>query len=110
MDQGERAFRLDDSIYGSGFGPDLSRYLFSVKTFDVFERLFNAPEGRISAMQCESDHGARALELMTEALATLDESALPANIGAHLDMAIGRLRQHIGAAETQPEGRVYAVG
>lgn len=61
-------------------------------------------------MQCKSDHGARALELMTEALAALDESTLPADVGAHLDMAIVRLRQYVQVPEARPGGQAYAVG
>lgn len=61
-------------------------------------------------MQCDLDHGTRALELMMEALVTLDESALPADIGAHLDLAIVRLRQYVDAPEIRPSGRAFAVG
>lgn len=35
-----------------------------------------------------------ALNLMKEALAFLDESSAPADIGGYLDMAIVRLEQH----------------
>lgn len=61
-------------------------------------------------MNNDLDAGRRALHLMTEALAALDESALPADIGAHLDMAIVRLGKHVDSAKAGPEGRTYAVG
>jgi hypothetical protein len=35
-----------------------------------------------------------ALRLLTEALALLDEADAPADIGAHLDLAIYRLEEH----------------
>jgi hypothetical protein len=61
-------------------------------------------------MQSESNAGMRALELMTEALLTLDESALPSDVGAHLDLAIDRLRRHLGIAGNGSEGLSEAVG
>lgn len=39
-----------------------------------------------------------ALALMHRALAMLDETKAPAEIGAHLDLAIVRLAEHIDAA------------
>ncbi|MEA1070920.1 hypothetical protein [Sphingomonas sp. LY160] len=36
-----------------------------------------------------------AMRLMTEALIILDENDMPADIGAHLDLAINRLRDHM---------------
>jgi len=39
-----------------------------------------------------------ALALMQRALAMLDESHAPAQIGAHLDLAIIRLQEHISNA------------
>ena len=36
-----------------------------------------------------------ALELMEQALHQLDEGGAPADIGAHLDLAIVRLREHL---------------
>ena len=37
----------------------------------------------------------RALALMRESLALLDSSDAPPHIGAHLDLAIERLREHL---------------
>ena len=37
-----------------------------------------------------------ALDLMVEALTILDEREAPADIGAHLDLAIERLREFVG--------------
>jgi hypothetical protein len=45
----------------------------------------------------------RALALMTEALKLLDEAGAPAQLGAHLDLAIVRLADAVPAAS--PEGR-----
>lgn len=39
---------------------------------------------------------AAALNLMVDALAILDEREVPSDIGAHLDLAIERLRQFVG--------------
>lgn len=39
-----------------------------------------------------------ALALMQRALAMLDESEAPAQIGAHLDLAIIRLQEHLAGA------------
>ena len=61
-------------------------------------------------MQSESEAGMRALELMTEALLTLDESTLPSDIGAHLDLAIDRLRRHLGLGGNASEGLSCAAG
>jgi hypothetical protein len=52
----------------------------------------------------------RALELMIEALFTLDESTLPSDVGAHLDLAIDRLRRHLGLASDGSEGLSCATG
>jgi hypothetical protein len=38
------------------------------------------------------EDGAEALKLMEDALELLDRCSLPADIGAHLDLAINRLR------------------
>lgn len=44
-----------------------------------------------------SGHGAaEALDLMARALALLDASEVPADAGAHLDLAMHRLREWIG--------------
>ena len=59
-------------------------------------------------MNSEKSAGAFALKLMTEALRTLDESPLPADIGAHLDLAIVRLREHLEVAQRDPEGLACA--
>ncbi len=61
-------------------------------------------------MQTESEAGMRALELMTEALLTLDESALPSDVGAHLDLAIDRLRRHLGLAGNGSDDLSCAAG
>jgi hypothetical protein len=37
----------------------------------------------------------RALELMEQALEILDNSAVPGDVGAHLDLSIARLREHL---------------
>ena len=39
----------------------------------------------------------RALKLMGEALAILDRTGMPMDIGAHLDLAMDRLRRHLEA-------------
>jgi len=44
-----------------------------------------------------------ALALMQRALAMLDESQAPAQIGAHLDLAIIRLQEHISNAAAVAE-------
>jgi hypothetical protein len=41
---------------------------------------------------------ARAIELVSEALAGLDETDAPADIGAHLDLALHRMRRVNGDA------------
>lgn len=41
---------------------------------------------------------ARAIELVSEALANLDEAGAPADIGAHLDLALHRMRRVSGHA------------
>jgi len=40
--------------------------------------------------------GGDALQLMTAALRILDEHGYPADIGAHLDLAVHRLREELG--------------
>lgn len=42
-----------------------------------------------------------ALALMQRALAMLDESQAPAEIGAHLDLAIVRLQEHVGTVSSE---------
>lgn len=42
-----------------------------------------------------------ALSLMQEALAVLDETDCPADVGAHLDLAVSGLSRYLGAP---PEG------
>ena len=42
-----------------------------------------------------------ALALMQRALAMLDEAKAPAEVGAHLDLAIIRLAEHIESAAAQ---------
>lgn len=44
----------------------------------------------------EGDAGARVLDTMEAALEMLDVGGYPADIGAHLDLAICRLREHLG--------------
>lgn len=44
----------------------------------------------------EADPLGRALRLMMEALALVDSSGAPADIGAHLDLAIHRIRETTG--------------
>lgn len=44
-----------------------------------------------------------ALALMQRALAMLDESQAPAHIGAHLDLAIIRLEEHLSDASAAAE-------
>jgi len=43
-----------------------------------------------------------ALDLMRSALAILDETESPADVGAHLDLAICRLLAALGASEHGP--------
>jgi hypothetical protein len=38
----------------------------------------------------------RALELMEQALGILDNGDVPADVGAHLDLSMVRLREHLG--------------
>ena len=61
-------------------------------------------------MDSETSAGTAALELMTEALLTLDESSLPADVGAHLDLAIVRLREHLKVARNNPTVASCAIG
>ena len=42
-----------------------------------------------------------ALALMQRALAMLDETKAPAEVGAHLDLAIVRLAEHVDTAAAQ---------
>jgi len=44
----------------------------------------------------------QALALMLRALALIDENMGPLDVGAHLDLAINRLRDAIGKAEQDP--------
>lgn len=46
-------------------------------------------------MKCLHASASEALELMERALKILDESDMPGEIGAHLDLAVERLRDHI---------------
>ncbi len=46
-------------------------------------------------------HTAAALQLMEEALELLDQCDAPADIGAHLDLAIQRLRCLVSARQLQ---------
>jgi hypothetical protein len=48
--------------------------------------------------QCSANVCSEALRLMKDALALLDEAAAPNDIGAHLDLAISRLRDHLKLA------------
>lgn len=43
----------------------------------------------------------QALDAMRASLAFLDEVDAPAHIGAHLDLAICRLEEHVGAQHTE---------
>lgn len=49
-------------------------------------------EAQLRSMDLDSTL-ARAIELVTEALELLDESVAPADIGAHLDLALHRMRR-----------------
>ncbi len=46
-------------------------------------------------MTCLVAAAVEALELMERALAILDESETPGDVGAHLDLAVERLRSHL---------------
>jgi len=48
---------------------------------------------------------ARALEMLEEALAILDDTDMPSDIGAHVDLAICRLRDRLQQSG-DPEGPV----
>ena len=49
--------------------------------------------GEAQLKKMELDHViARAINLVTKALALLDEADAPADIGAHLDLALHRMR------------------
>jgi hypothetical protein len=68
-------------------------------------------------MQTKSNMSApscpEALRLMTEALALLDEAEAPADIGAHLDLAICRLQEHadlVLAAQGKQTGLTARTG
>lgn len=52
--------------------------------------------GAIAIIPNES--AAKALDLMAEALALLDAHGVPADAGAHLDLALHRLREWAGEA------------
>lgn len=43
----------------------------------------------------------KALSYMEAALEVLDEAGAPADIGAHLDLAISRLREVVGSTERE---------
>ena len=45
-----------------------------------------------------------ALALLEEALFILDELGMPADIGAQVDLAICRLREHLGTSAPRPGG------
>jgi hypothetical protein len=51
-----------------------------------------------------------AAALMRQALAILDETEAPAEVGAHLDLAIARLREHLGSAGADDPGRKGVAG
>lgn len=42
------------------------------------------------------------MHFLTLALGLLDESGAPADIGAHVDVAIGRLTEELGQSEEEP--------
>ena len=48
------------------------------------------------------DPRVRAMHFLTLALGLLDESGAPADIGAHVDVAIGRLTEELGQSEEEP--------
>ena len=48
-----------------------------------------------------------ALHTMAEALQLLDEAELPADIGAHLDLAIERLRDHMFRRGWERRGPIH---
>lgn len=58
-----------------------------------------AEAGKDDARVGRTQQWAAALERMSEALKLLDESDAPADVGAHLDLAIERLKEEIATAE-----------
>jgi hypothetical protein len=53
-------------------------------------------------MDCSDDPRSRALDLLTLALQILDKSDLPADIGAHVDVAIARLSEVLDQSDRTP--------
>ena len=51
-------------------------------------------------MKCIDSSALEALQLMERALAVLDANEAPGDIGAHLDLAIERLRAHLSIPRT----------
>jgi hypothetical protein len=59
----------------------------------------------IGCSEAKMDKGwSEALSLMQRALTILDETHAPAEIGAHLDLAIIHLKVHVDAALAQSAG------
>ena len=50
-------------------------------------------------MESSDDPRVRAMHFLTLALELLDESDAPADIGAHVDVAVGRLSEVLGQSE-----------
>jgi hypothetical protein len=56
------------------------------------------------------DHGGAALSLMEEALALLDRGDVAPDVGAHLDLAICRLRDILGIETGRGPGQAETPG
>jgi hypothetical protein len=53
-------------------------------------------------MESSDDPRVRAMHFLTQALDLLDESDAPADIGAHVETAIGRLTEVLGQSQEAP--------
>jgi hypothetical protein len=53
-------------------------------------------------MESSDDPRVRAMHYLTVALELLDESEAPADIGAHIDVAVTRLSDVLGQSEEAP--------
>jgi len=53
---------------------------------------------------------ASALYQMEQALSLLDTCGAPGDIGAHLDLAMCRLREHLQSVPTTPDERQWSSG
>lgn len=54
-------------------------------------------------METSDDPRLRARHLLTLALQLLDESDAPADVGAHVDVAIARLSEVLGQSDEAPQ-------